>query len=102
MFVFVWDWHHLVKKLKELLHLLFGEVCVVTGVLDLEGVNFGFTSGDDIGQRAEAWVTHRNPHRLVPVFLQQFNESVLAVEAASAPLTESFEVSFLHDVPSLL
>ena len=94
VFVFFVCGYEFVEEAEELVHLLFGEVGVVAGVFDFEGVAVLVFSGDDVGQGAEAGVADWDADGVVAVFLEEFDEYVFAVEASFAPSAERDLVDF--------
>ena len=63
----------LIKELEQILDLLPGEIRVIASILHFKSIHMLFTPGNYIGQRTEAWITHRNPHSVIAVLLKELN-----------------------------
>ncbi len=96
VFLFFVCGYEFVEESEELVDLLFGEVCVVGGVFDFEGEGVLVFSCHDVGERVEAGVADWDADGVVPVFLEEFDEYVFAVEASFAPSAKRDLVNFFH------
>ena len=52
VFVFFFSRYELVKEAKEFVHLRFGEVCIIRGVLDFKCIYLFILAGNDVRERA--------------------------------------------------
>jgi len=103
VFVLGFQGDEFIQEAKKLINLRFGEIRVVSSVLNFESVNFCVLPANHVRQGAEAWITDGNPHRIAPVFLQQLNQHTLAVKAPLTPAPERYLVNiFDHGLSNRL
>jgi hypothetical protein len=79
--------------------LLLGKVSVVTCILDFKSIDMFIVSSNDVGQRIETGVADRNPHSKEFVLLQDLDQRILTVKAASPPPPKSLCILSIHLLP---